>query len=151
MIVLITSCKNNEEHREALRQTWLKDISLSYLFLIGGAEETHIENDVLYLKVEDDYNSVPDKQFEAFKYCLKNYQFDNIFICDDDAYVCADRLLDSDYKNHDYYGGGPVRMWDRPYYILGGPGICLSKRAVKEIVANGEQYLQCFSSRSILG
>lgn len=142
MIILITSCKNNEKYREALRQTWLKDISLPYFFLIGEAENTHTEDDVLHLEVGDDYNYIPDKQLAAFKYCLENLQFENIFICDDDTYVCIDRLLDSDYKHHDYYGGGPVRMWDQPYYALGGPGISLSKKAIKEIVANGKKYLR---------
>jgi glycosyltransferase involved in cell wall biosynthesis len=141
MIVLITSCRKNEEYRETLRQTWLKDAPFLHLFIIGGTKKTHIVDDILYVKSKDDYNSVPEKQFEAFKYCLKNYQFDNIFICDDDAYVCVDRLLDSDCCSYDYYGGGPVRMWDKPYYALGGPGITLSQKAVKEIADNGKEYL----------
>jgi len=142
MIILITSCEKNEEYREALRQTWLKNTSILYLFIVGGPSETHITDDILYVRASDDYDSVPNKQFEAFKYCSENYQFENIFICDDDTYVCLDRLLDSDYRIHDYYGGGPVRMWDRPYYVLGGPGVCLSKKAIEEVVSNGEQYLR---------
>tara|TARA_Y100000034_G_scaffold35064_2_gene43024 strand:- start:8558 stop:11446 length:2889 start_codon:yes stop_codon:yes gene_type:complete len=141
MIILITSCKINDKYRKALRETWLKDTALPHLFIVGGAESTHKDDDVLHVQAKDDYNSVPKKQFEAFKYCLQNEQFDHIFICDDDAYVCMDRLLDSDYLMHDYYGGGPVRMWDKPYYVLGGPGIFLSRKAVEEIVNNGEENL----------
>jgi len=141
MIILITSCWNNKKYREALRQTWLKDVHCPYLFLTGGARKVHIEDDILRLTANDGYNFVPEKQLEAFKYCLDNYQFNHIFICDDDAYVCMNRLLDSDYHLHDYYGGGPVKMWDKPYYIHGGPGIVLSKKAIQAIVDNGEKFL----------
>ena len=141
MITLITSCEKNKEYREALRDTWLKDIP-HYLFLIGGAEETHIEGDILYVKAGDDYLSVAEKQLVAFQFCSKNYEFDYIFICDDDAYVCADRLMDCDYDSYDYYGGGPVRMWDIPYYVTGGQGVFLSYKSISAILNLGGKHLK---------
>src|SRR5690606_38735390 len=116
-------------YREALRQTWLKDCKCNYFFIIGGADKTYIEKDVLYVAAPDDYIHVPEKQLEAIKFCTDKFKFDHLFICDDDAYVCYDKLIDSNYHLHDYYGCGPVRMWDVPYYITGGPGICLSNKA----------------------
>lgn len=141
MFTLITSCEKNQSFRDALRKTWLKDVP-NYLFIIGGAEETHIQDDILYVKAKDDYRSIPEKQLEALQYCLDNIKFEHIFICDDDAYVVMDRLLDSDYRLYDYYGCGPIRQWDIPYYATGGPGICLSKKAVGIIANTGEDYLK---------
>jgi glycosyltransferase involved in cell wall biosynthesis len=141
MFILITSCEKNQSFRDALRETWLKDVP-NYLFIVGGAEKTHIQDDILYVKAKDNYASIPEKQLQALQYCSSHIQFEHIFMCDDDAYVVVDRLLDSDYNLYDYYGGGPIRQWDIPYYATGGPGICLSKKAVNVIVDTGKNHLK---------
>ena len=89
-ILLIFNCK--KYHFKALKQkeTWLKDFTLMpYFHVIGDPQLTNnyiIDKNehILYVKVEDDYNSLPKKVIAAYTAINNIYTFKYIFKTDDD-------------------------------------------------------------------
>lgn len=103
LLIIILSSANNHERRDAQLKTWIKDLkNIPYYFLIGNSSDTQIKSNFIFVNVKD--NDLPNKLYEAYKFCLKNIDFDYIFTCDDDTYVVVDRLLTSGYENHDFMG-----------------------------------------------
>jgi len=154
LLFLITSCQKNDEARRALRQTWLKDLDHQYYFVVGrpGAP-TEVVGDILYIDCGDTYLDCPIKQYLSIKYVAQHFEFDRLFCCDDDTYIMVSRMLDCDFAEHDYYGGGPVDMHGEPFYVQGGAGIFLSPRAVQAVVdypQDGE-HIKCRWSDQMMG
>lgn len=154
LVVLITSCDKNSEERESIRDTWVKDLDCPYYFVIGRSDKpSEIEGDILYVECGDNYEDCPIKQYLSIEYIRENFDFDNLFCCDDDTYVIVKRILDSGFEKHDYYGGGPIFEHGDPHYVQGGAGVFLSKHAVDEILKypkDGE-HLKCRWSDQMLG
>jgi hypothetical protein len=89
-VLLIFNC---EKYRfKALRQkeTWLKNFTLMpYFHVIGNPKLTNdyifdFEEHILYVKVCDDYNSLPKKVIAALEAVNKEFTFKYIFKTDDD-------------------------------------------------------------------
>lgn len=135
LFVLITSFQSSP-YRDELRKTWIRDLkdrNIPYLFVVGG-NETKIEQDVLTVCCGDQYQDCPMKQRLSIQHVLENNGFDYLFCCDDDNYVVVERLLDSGFESHDYFGGGPIDKWeDAAPYVQGGAGIFLSRKAAQLI------------------
>lgn len=100
-IMLIMNCK--KYHKKALFQkmTWLKQIPqhLKYYHVIGEESldtEFRFDNDnnILYVKVADDYNSLPKKVIAAYYAVNKNFNFKYLFKTDDDQILVNSKFFD---------------------------------------------------------
>jgi hypothetical protein len=93
VLVGICSCRKNSNHRKAVRETWFPvDVpGISARFFVGSGECPE-EPDTVGLDVPDDYEHLPIKVLQFFRYALAHFEFDWLFKCDDDTYLAADRL-----------------------------------------------------------
>ena len=100
-ILLIMNCKKYADKASLQKTTWLQNIPsrLKYYHVIGD-EELDIpfkfdeENNVLWLKVEDDYNSLPKKVIAAYQAIYDTHKFTYIFKTDDDQMLVNVRFFD---------------------------------------------------------
>jgi hypothetical protein len=129
-ILLIFNCLKYQHKALKQKETWLQNIptNLLYFHVLGDPEleKDYIINEdahILYVKTEDDYNSLPKKVIAAFKTIHKLYNFKYIFKTDDDQMVTNTRffkilmnVLDSkqtlEFMHH--YGGHIVDV-KQPY------------------------------------
>jgi len=89
-ILLILNCK--KYHFKSLKQkeTWLKNFTLMPYFHVIGEPELNTnykfdhDNNILYVKTPDDYNSLPKKVIAAFTAVNQEYTYEYIFKTDDD-------------------------------------------------------------------
>ena len=84
------------------KETWLPSIpsNLIYFHVIGDPNlESEfrfiLEENILLVKVEDDYNSLPKKVIKAFEAVQSVYQFKYIFKTDDDQQVTNIKFFDT--------------------------------------------------------
>ena len=89
-ILLIMNCEKYKYKAQKQKETWLKDFTLMpYFHVIGNPELTSeymfdFEENILFVKVADDYTSLPKKVIAAFNAINKTYTFQYIFKTDDD-------------------------------------------------------------------
>lgn len=116
-ILLIMNCKKYITKAQFQKITWLKKIPnyLKYYHVIGEPNlETKYnfdnENNVLTIKVDDDYNSLPKKVVRAYQAINEMFEFEYIYKTDDDQILVNEnffeimkRLTYSKKKIH--YGG----------------------------------------------
>lgn len=141
---------NNQFHNDkqspriqALRETWLRDIAsfdsyVEYKFFYGKGANRDPFPDEVFLNCDDSYETLPHKVKELMKWAF-NRGFEYVYKCDDDTYCYIDRLLSSDFRQHDQVGFSPCFLQREPgnaNYIVGGPGYTLNRRAM-EAVATG--------------
>jgi len=125
-ILLIFNCQKYRYKALKQKQTWLKDFTwMPYFHVIGDLELTRDyqfdkEENILYVKVADDYNSLPKKVVAAYNAINKEFLFKYIFKTDDDQYLCDIKFLLT-IKNillnkvpRIHYGGYIVNV-DQPY------------------------------------
>ena len=108
------------------KETWLKNFTLMPYFHIIGDPELETEylfefkENILYVKVLDDYNSLPKKVIAAYAAINKEYTFKYIFKTDDDQNLNNLRFLTTitDLVSHKvpqiHYGGHIINV-DKPY------------------------------------
>ena len=124
-ILIILNCKKYREKAIYQKETWLKDISMPYFHVLGDPELSsefvfNNEENILYVKCEDDYNSLPKKTIRAYKAILKTYHFAYIFKTDDDQNLEPTRFLDNmkrilDEKNPKIHYAGKINDITIPY------------------------------------
>jgi hypothetical protein len=90
-IMLIMNCKKYVNKAKYQKMTWLKHVPsyLRFYHVIGEPclESNYIfdnENKILWVKVEDDYNSLPKKVIRAYSAINERFNFKYIFKTDDD-------------------------------------------------------------------
>jgi hypothetical protein len=126
-VLLIFNC--NKYRYKALKQkdTWLKDFTLMPYFHVIG--DINIGSDylfdytekILYVKVLDDYNSLPKKVIAAYAAINKEYIFKYIFKTDDDQNLNNIQFLNTikDILTNKiptiHYAGYIVNV-DKPYF-----------------------------------
>lgn len=100
-ILLIMNCKKYVKKAKFQKMTWLPKIPsyLKYYHVIGEEELEHDfkfddENNILWIKVEDDYNSLPKKVIRAYEAINKTFNFKYIFKTDDDQILVNDKFFD---------------------------------------------------------
>jgi hypothetical protein len=130
-ILLIFNCRRYRDKAQKQKDSWLPLLpkTLIYFHVIGDSELTNsyefvTEDNVLLVKVEDDYNSLPKKVIRAFEAVKKVYQFKYIFKTDDDQEVTNIKffntimsLLNRKYDNPElrlHYGGHVIHV-NQPY------------------------------------
>jgi hypothetical protein len=138
IIIGALSARQYPERRRRCRETWFDDAALfpelEPLFLIGAEGEVRqptLIDDLLLLPCPNDYQSLPQRTRWFCQWAIEARDFDYLFKCDDDTFLCIERLLAFDTWGRDYIGA----EW-RPGvdYASGGAGYLLSRRAA-EIVA----------------
>jgi hypothetical protein len=89
-ILLIFNCKKYRFKALKQKETWLKDfILMPYFHVIGNPELTNdylfdFDENTLYVKTPDNYNSLPKKVIAAFEAINNEYTYKYIFKTDDD-------------------------------------------------------------------
>jgi hypothetical protein len=106
-ILLIFNCIKYRDKALKQKQTWLTEIqklknkdNLIYFHVIGNPkmkQEFLFDNEqqILWIKVEDDYNSLPKKVIQAYEAITKTFQFKYIFKTDDDQMLSPVSFLDT--------------------------------------------------------
>ena len=102
IILLIMNCRRYTFKALEQKKTWIPFLSNSILYfhVLGDpliTEPFHIDvlNHVLYVRCEDDYNSLPKKVIRAFSAISSIYEFKYIFKTDDDQKVIDTTLFDN--------------------------------------------------------
>lgn len=130
--IAIQSCNAYKERRDAIRDTWLKDVpcGIDTAFFVGRGDA----DDATALPCGDTYDDCWVKQFEMIKY-MKDYDF--VFFCDDDTYAVVDRLMLSGFEKHDYMGC-PCDVYEGEIVMAhGGAGFWMSSYAMAMAVEVG--------------
>jgi len=100
-IMLIMNCKKYAKKAIFQKMTWLKTIPsyLKYYHVIGDESlETDYkfdnDNNILWLRVADDYNSLPKKVIAAYIAISKTFNYSYIFKTDDDQILINNKFFD---------------------------------------------------------
>lgn len=127
-ILLIMNCKKYVKKALFQKQTWLKTIppELCYYHIIGDETLDALykfdnENNILWVKGADDYNSLPKKVITAYEAVYNTFNFKYLFKTDDDQILVKPRffnVLQNIINNTvppPHYGGYIVDV-KQPYY-----------------------------------
>jgi hypothetical protein len=93
VILLIFNCEKYKYKAIKQKETWLKDVTFMPFFHVIGNPQLTKEyildetEQILYVKVEDDYNSLPKKVISAYNAIQNEYTFHYIYKTDDDQYL----------------------------------------------------------------
>ena len=126
-IMLIMNCKKYTEKAIFQKKTWLPLIPsyLKYYHVIGDDtmyEEYKFDetNNILWVKTEDDYNSLPKKVIKSYEATYKTFKFKYIFKTDDDQILVKPHFFDTiknlikDMVPYPHYGGYVIDV-KQPY------------------------------------
>jgi hypothetical protein len=101
VILLIMNCHRYTFKALEQKKTWIPLLSDSILYfhvlgdpLLTEPFKIDVLNHVLYVRCEDDYNSLPKKVIRAFSAIYSAYNFKYIFKTDDDQNVTDTKLFD---------------------------------------------------------
>jgi hypothetical protein len=90
-ILLILNCYKYREKALLQKNTWIANLpsNIIYFHVIGNPDLNKNfvydnENRILFVRCNDDYNSLPKKIFEALMAIYNTYHFKHIFKTDDD-------------------------------------------------------------------
>ena len=117
-IMLIMNCKKYQKKAKFQKMSWLTKIPsyLRFYHVIGNPDlDTNYifdnENNILWVKVEDDYNSLPKKVIAAYEAVYKTFDFKYLFKTDDDQILVNPKFFDiligliTNKKPKTHYGG----------------------------------------------
>ncbi len=137
-LIAIISCESYRVNgnNQALRDTWLPDVAkepgLHYKIFMGQGSKPDKEDEV-FLDVPDDYQHISYKGREIHKYALDN-DYDFVYKCYPDTYLCPSRLMRSDFQNYDYVGNFACKLKSGQQYCTGGTGYWLSRKAYSLLI-----------------
>jgi len=101
-IMLIMNCKKYAKKAEFQKITWLPKVPgyLRFYHVIGdesldNAFKFDDKERILYVKVADDYNSLPKKVIAAYEAVYETFQFKYLFKTDDDQILINPRFFDT--------------------------------------------------------
>jgi hypothetical protein len=94
------NCKKYIKKAKFQKITWLPRIPsyLKYYHVIGDTNldsnyKFDNENNILWIKVEDDYNSLPKKVIRAYKAIFEKFEFKYLFKTDDDQILVNEKFF----------------------------------------------------------
>lgn len=125
--------------RRAVRSTWMRRLppGMQAVFFVGDVPGRRMsEPKVVQLPCPDDYEHLPRKSREVFRWALENQVFDWVFKCDDDTFVHPERLAALVAGGLDarcLYGGREPKGRNRP---SGGAGYLLHRSMLERVVAD---------------
>jgi len=132
ILIVITSCHKNWEHRKAIRETWLTRLPLgmSYCFVVGTGPRID-EPNIIQLDVADHYGALPMKSYLAFRLVLVRYGFDWLMKVDDDTFLVPERLSSVFFDKRAEYIGSDCCYEEG--YATGGAGYLLTRARVAQL------------------
>jgi hypothetical protein len=99
-IMLIMNCKKYLKKAKFQKMTWLPKIPdyLTFYHVIGEPDldvkyRFDDENRILWIKVEDDYNSLPKKVIRAYEAINETFNFKYLYKTDDDQILVNEKFL----------------------------------------------------------
>lgn len=125
-VFLIMNCEKYRDKALKQKSTWLPQLPsfLIYYHVLGAPLLTNDfvfddEQHILYVKAEDDYNSLPKKVIKAYEAVKSRFQFKYIFKTDDDQMVKKPQVFET-FKNvilqkEAHYGGYIIDV-KQPHY-----------------------------------
>ena len=100
-ILLIMNCKKYLKKAQIQKMSWLPKIPsyLQFYHVVGDEDltcEFKFDDDarILWVKVADDYNSLPKKVIAAYSAVFETFNFKYIFKTDDDQILINDKFFD---------------------------------------------------------
>lgn len=129
VLIAIVSCARDRAAHELIRRTWAKNIPVDHRFFVGRGCELSREDEVL-LDVPDDWDGLPQKTRAVCRWAVA-HDYDFLFKCDTDSYVCVPRLLESGFRKYHYSGccGETANQYPNACFPANGGGYWLSYRA----------------------
>lgn len=121
--VMIYSCNAYENTRhKIIRDSWLptlKAMDIDYCFVVGSAEQSHMDGDLMRLAVPDTYEALPHKSLEMFRFAHTSSNYRYYYKLDDDCVLNVHAMFgDPTFLNQAYFGrtvsrplGGVDRSW----------------------------------------
>lgn len=116
----------NVDRVSALRDTWLKDVTVDYKIFYGRGTGRLPLPDEIFLDTPDGYYHSSQKLKAVVQYALDN-GYDAITKVDDDVYLHWDRFM-ANLPTSDYVGGGPSGFAAGCFYWL-------TRRAMEVVVS----------------
>ena len=128
-ILLIMNCVRYKDKANLQKMTWLQSLPpfLIYYHVIGlpslDTEFIFSEKErILYVRVADDYNSLPQKVIAAYEAINRQFKFKYIFKTDDDQEVLNERFFEMvqgliERRNRPNYGGKIINVL-KPYFSM---------------------------------
>lgn len=128
-LLLIMNCVKYRHKAEEQKRTWLYNSNIPYYHVLGDPDMLidHVfdeEERILWVKVRDDYNSLPKKVMAAYAAIRKTFQhLKYVFKTDDDqmlqssmAFKFFNKIATTlEAKNPKVHYGGQVIDVDKPY------------------------------------
>lgn len=135
LLIGVCSCHANVERRQAIRETWGKQLpeGVELRFFVGEGE-CEAADDLVMLPCRDDYPGLPAKVSAFFAHALGNHPFEWLLKCDDDTYVDVERVRELAAGPADLIGNEFIDSRGAP---SGGAGYLLSRDLVTRIVEAG--------------
>jgi len=134
ILVAVKSCVAHRDSHGPILKTWgkeLEDRGFTLRFFLGSSSpliEGGIEEHEVYVDCPDHYDGLSFKMIRILEWAA-GHGASNLFTCDTDTYVDAEKLLHSGYQLDDYAGfTGMNGQYGAPH---GGPGYWLSAKAVR--------------------
>ncbi len=146
LILLLSSDKYpSPKNEKAQKDTWINDAfnrGIEVINFKGGASNTRFEDHYLYLDTDDSINGVGYKTIEAFRWILKNRDFDILFRVNSSSFVCIDNFIEfvDNIKKENLYCGHiiPINIpgANENIEFISGSGIIFNKKTISSIVSN---------------
>ncbi|PWT75562.1 MAG: hypothetical protein C5B59_08770 [Bacteroidetes bacterium] len=127
-------CLDQKQRVQTIRETWAQHLNgIDYKFFYGstlrngGRVQRSPLPDEVFLPCGDNYTSNPQKMVEICKWA-RAHGYDYILRADDDTFIYPERLLATNWREHDYSGSS-----EKDFH----PGGCmfLSRRAMQLIIS----------------
>jgi hypothetical protein len=145
------NCEKYSHKAQYQKNGWLKEIKIPYYHVIGNPdlEVPYIFNqsdNILYVKSEDDYCSLPKKVIRAYEAVNTEYNYKYIFKTDDDQHLTDitffDKLIPQLNENV-HYGGKKIKIDKEEFsgYWQYHPELPHNILMKKTIYCNGRFYL----------
>jgi hypothetical protein len=126
-IMLIMNCQKYKEKALFQKRTWLPRIPsfIKYYHVIGNPnlETPYLfddESQLLWIRVEDDYNSLPKKVIRAYQALINTFDFKYVLKTDDDQILVQEQFFSiikglTNIKNNKIHYGGFIVDVKQPY------------------------------------
>ncbi len=132
-IIAIKACRLSRDFalREAQRQTWIQHSSIPVKWFVGNGSK-QVEENVIQLDCGDRYEDLISKTRAMASWIVNETDCDYAVFTDTDTFICVDKLLSSEFEQHDYVG------WTRGRTYAQGGCYILSRKAMNVLIADTE-------------
>jgi hypothetical protein len=123
---------NHLNRLDFIRKTWGANATCDYRFFMGRGSVRSPYPDEVFLDCGDSYYETAFKVKAICAWALTQ-GYDALFKCDDDTFVCSERLVCAGFENKEFVGWKiPPSDENHPVtYPWGGPGYFLNTRMMK--------------------